>query len=255
MYKPVYTGTITIGLSANEGGGVASPNVPCAMWEYTRRRGGYSVFPEGRTLWCCAVDTINPMRDGWRVGRQSWDPSGAFVLKNWSFNPYGNIWYVVGWGVRWAGTPFQHGRAYAVLEDIGLTAQLPPVTINTGLVGGTALLLEIRRPFGAAVAFVSNVAATFYPDFPGGRGSYSGGNYLTWDGFVDVASSVDVRDGLSRAAGLDTTSYADGDELRIPQGASATRYVVVKVVNLSDLKGVPFKRAYVLRDQPHWPGP
>lgn len=77
---------------------------------------------------------------------------------------------------------------------------------------------------------------------------------LLWSHYIDLASAVDIRDGLTRTAGSDSLTYADGDEVRIPTGTT-NKYVVVAVVsmNLGDVG--QYKRAYLLRDTLDWTVP
>jgi hypothetical protein len=114
---------------------------------------------------------------------------------------------------------------------------------------------DIYRPFGAASPTTTSVPCRLVACLPRGRGGYSGGSYLVWSHYLDIADTVDVRDGCSRAAGSDTISYGDGDEVRVPGGGGSTRYVVVWVEMVNRGTALQFKRAYLLRDQAAWPGP
>src|SRR5262249_4491961 len=80
------------------------------------------------------------------------------------------------------------------------------------------------------------------------------GNYLVWTHYIDVDSTVDVRDGCTRAAGFDAITYSDGDEVRIPDG-SGSRYVDVWVEVVNRGSAQQWKRAYLLRAPAVWPGP
>lgn len=113
---------------------------------------------------------------------------------------------------------------------------------------------DIYRPYGGALV-TSGVACRLVPDLARGRGSHAGGNYLVWTHRLDVADTVDVRDGCGRTPGLDFVVYGDGDEVRVPGGAGTTRYVVVWVEVVNRGTAVEFKRAYLLRDTAAWPGP
>jgi len=65
--------------------------------------------------------------------------------------------------------------------------------------------------------------------------------------------SFDIQDRCLR--GINTSSLAYGDEIRIPD-SSGTIYVVVYVERVIAPPGQPaIKRAYLLRDTATWPGP
>ena len=114
---------------------------------------------------------------------------------------------------------------------------------------------DIYRPFGAASPTTSGVACRLVPNLPRGRGSATGASYLMWSHYLVVDSSVDIRDGCTRMAGVDAITYADGDEVRVPSGGSSTRYVVVWVEMVNRGTAQQFKRAYLLRHSAVWPGP
>jgi hypothetical protein len=79
---------------------------------------------------------------------------------------------------------------------------------------------------------------------------------LVWSHVLEVDEATDLRDGCTRAAGANAVTYADGDEVRIPDG-SGTRYVVVWVEKVMSPPGCSpaCKRAYLLRHAAAWPGP
>lgn len=105
---------------------------------------------------------------------------------------------------------------------------------------------NIYRPFGGTLS-ASAVPCWLVADL-------SGVGSLFWSHHLDVDDTIDVRDGSTRAAGTNAITYADGDEVRIPD-AAGTSYVVVWVEMHN--RGTPqqFKRAYLLRDTAVWPGP
>ena len=229
-------------------------DIPCAFW-LTHGRQGIST---GVNAWpIIAQLAVNLADGGYPVGWKGWPPvwhpevAPQCLVKNGS-SFVGNVLLASG-APMWVGTPDEHFRFNCVQFPQG--AYTANTNFQSGLVGGFAVTLQIYRPFGAAAPTGPAIAGVYYPDILSGRGGYSGGNYTTWSDLVEVPSSTDVRDGVSRAAGLDTISYADGDEVRIPAGANASRYVVTRVVNSVDAAGVYFKRVYLLRDQAHWPGP
>jgi hypothetical protein len=190
---------------------------------------------------------------GWTGNPPVFDFNKAEQVQHYNASPTSQRWFAVCGGPMWTGTPDAHYR-YDLTDMVGLTTT-PPPSFPTGRRDGYTTSFDVYRPFGNAAPVVTGLVGVFYSDAINGRGSYSGGNYVMWSDFLDVASSVDVRDGSSRASGLDTVSYADGDEVRVPSGAAASRYVVVRVSNMLDLTGVLFKRVYLLRDAAHWPGP
>lgn len=110
---------------------------------------------------------------------------------------------------------------------------------------------DIFRPFGAGAPTTTGVACRLVPDLANGRGAGGG---LVWSHYVDLDDTADVRDGCTRAAGVNAVTYGDGDELRIPN-ASGSRYVVVWVELLNRGTSRQIKRAYLLRDTGIWPGP
>lgn len=109
---------------------------------------------------------------------------------------------------------------------------------------------DIYRPFGAGAPTTTGVVCRLVPDLP--RGQRSSG--LSWTHYIDVADTVDIRDGCTRLGGAYAVTYADGDEIRIPDGAGS-RYCVVWVELIN--RGTPrqFKRVYLVRDTAVWPGP
>jgi hypothetical protein len=126
------------------------------------------------------------------------------------------------------------------------------VTIPSRLLTTTC---DIFRPFGAASPTATGVACRLVACLERGRGGYASTNYLAWSHYLDVDDTVDVRDGCSRAAGTTLVSYADGDGVRVPSGAGNTTYVVVWVTMVNRGTPVQYKRAYLMRDTPAWPGP
>jgi hypothetical protein len=85
---------------------------------------------------------------------------------------------------------------------------------------------DIRRPFGAGAATTSNVSCTLIGNFYPSRLSTDA---IDWTHVMVCPAGTDVRDALTRLTGGNALSYADGDEVRIPSGASSPRFVVVFV--------------------------
>jgi hypothetical protein len=105
---------------------------------------------------------------------------------------------------------------------------------------------DIYRPFGAGSPTHTAVPCRLVPDLPRGRGSGLAG-VLAWSHYIDLQDTADILDGCSRPAGSDSELFNDGDEVRIPSGAS-TRYVVVWVETRLLGTANAYKRAYLLRN-------
>lgn len=107
---------------------------------------------------------------------------------------------------------------------------------------------EIRRAFGAGSATTSGLDCRLIGDFVGGR---LAADVPDWTHVLICESTVDLRDGCSRVIGSNALTYADGDEVRVPSGASSPRFVVVwcETVNkgLSGPDLYEYKRAYLMR--------
>jgi hypothetical protein len=100
------------------------------------------------------------------------------------------------------------------------------------------------QPFGAASPSNENLPCVLVSDLEAGRGE-SPNNTVAWTHYMDVDSAVNILDGCTRTAALNTQNYADGDEVRIPTGGVA-RYVVVWVT-LCDSDSGTVKRVYMMR--------
>ena len=116
----------------------------------------------------------------------------------------------------------------------------------------TTTTCDLYRPFGAASPLTTGIACRLVPDLAVGRGM--NGALLSWTHYLDMDATVDVRDGCTRLAGADSLQFADGDELRIPNG-SGSRYVAVWVEWHNRDTPQQFKRVYLLRAVAVWPGP
>lgn len=103
---------------------------------------------------------------------------------------------------------------------------------------------DLYQPFGAAVPTATNLPCQFVSDMPSGNVTIPSA-VVAWTHYIDVAVAVSINDGCTRVAGLNTETYADGDEVRIPTGGS-TRYVVVWVT-LCDVESTVVKRCYLMR--------
>jgi hypothetical protein len=263
-FKPAFTTTLNrvTGINGAPASTVLYSAEPAAIW-FSRGRSDW----EGGTPVIVAQVAMALSRffspPGWIRNPPIWDPSYADIFQ---FTTLGTIpamqrWSPVFSGVLWHGTADAHCR-FDCTPYRAPTAALPvPPTdapqspFGTPLVGGRVATFDVYRPFGAAVPVLVAAPGTLWPDPYGGRGSYSGGNYYNWTDILDCSDTVDVRDGSSRASGLDTQAYSDGDEVRFPTGIGVSRYVVVRVYRLTGTTGVPFKRVLLMRDQAAWPGP
>ena len=104
---------------------------------------------------------------------------------------------------------------------------------------------DIFRPFGSGTPTYSNVRCRLVPDLPRGRTPDSNG--LTWSHYLVVDIGTDLQDGCTRAAGANAITYADGDEVRVPAGASSPRFAVVWVETTDPGTPREYKRAFLLR--------
>jgi hypothetical protein len=104
---------------------------------------------------------------------------------------------------------------------------------------------DIYRPFGAGSPTYTNVPCRLVPDLSRGRNAVFAG--LSWTHYLVLDATADVLDGCTRLPGAATVTYADGDEVRIPTGASSPRFVVVWVEKADAGSPREFKRAYLTR--------
>ncbi len=109
---------------------------------------------------------------------------------------------------------------------------------------------NVYRAFGGALQSSANACRLVEQMDEGRRPETSN---LSWSHYIEFDMSVDVRDGVTRTAGTNSLSYADGDEIRIPD-ASGTIYVVVFVIVLGMGSPRAYKRAYLLRDTANFTG-
>jgi hypothetical protein len=103
---------------------------------------------------------------------------------------------------------------------------------------------DLYRPFGAAGATTTGVPGRLTADLIRGAGRAAG---LVWTHLLDVQPGVDIRDGCTRTAGTNAVNFADGDEVRTPDGA---RFVVVWVETIGPGAPLEHQRAYLLRHSP-----
>jgi hypothetical protein len=102
---------------------------------------------------------------------------------------------------------------------------------------------DIHRPFGSVPPLAGGVACRLSPDLVRGTVNLAGAR-LVWTHVLDVQPGVDIRDGCTRTAGSDAIDFADGDEIRGPDGA---RYVVVWVETVGLGTPLEHQRVYLLR--------
>jgi hypothetical protein len=105
---------------------------------------------------------------------------------------------------------------------------------------------DIYRPFGAGSPTATAVPCKLVGDLSRGRGSGLS-SVLSWTHYIDVDDGLDIRDGCIRSPGSDAVTYYEGDEIRIPTGAT-TKYVVVWVETRNFGTSRAYKRVYLLRD-------
>jgi hypothetical protein len=113
---------------------------------------------------------------------------------------------------------------------------------------------DIYRPFGDATPTTTGVPCRLAPALAAGSGKPMVAA-LAWTHTLDFQPGVDLRDGCSRTTGSNAIDYADGDEVRISDGAGATRYVVVWVETVGRGTPMQFQRAYLLRHEAAFPDP
>jgi hypothetical protein len=121
----------------------------------------------------------------------------------------------------------------------------------------TALLTntcDVYRPFGDATPLATDISCRLAPDMAGGSGKKVVAS-LIWTHTLDLQPGADVRDGCSRTADTNAIDFADGDEVRVPGGSGATRYVVVWVETVGLGTTMQYQRAYLLRHEAAWPDP
>src|SRR5262245_46380930 len=116
---------------------------------------------------------------------------------------------------------------------------MPPALVPT--------TCDVYRPFGAGAPTYTNLSCRLVSDFA--RGRSSAGTPAEWTHYLVLDATADVRDGCTRAAGSSSLVYADGDEIRVPGGASTPRFVVVWVETVDPGTPREFKRAYLMRHQ------
>jgi hypothetical protein len=104
---------------------------------------------------------------------------------------------------------------------------------------------DIFRPFGAGAATYTEVRCRLVADFA--RSRAANGAIPEWTHYLVVNPEVDIQDGCTRLGGAYTLTYADGDEVRVPTGAAAPRFVVVWVETVDAGTPREFKRAYLVR--------
>jgi hypothetical protein len=113
---------------------------------------------------------------------------------------------------------------------------------------------DIYRPYGAGSAVESGVRCRLIEQLDEGRAPVTSGS-ISWSHYMEVDSSVDIRDGVTRTAGALTYHFTEGDadEVRIPD-VNGTRYIVVFVIPIAFGTRDFHKRVLLLRDDPVWNG-
>lgn len=103
---------------------------------------------------------------------------------------------------------------------------------------------DIYRPFGTASPTTSNVPCRLVADFNRSR---QASDTPDWTHYLVLNPDIDIRDGCTRLVGSNGITYADGDEIRIPSGASSPRFVVVWVEKIETGSPREYKRAFLMR--------
>lgn len=111
---------------------------------------------------------------------------------------------------------------------------------------------DIFRPLGAGAPVSAGVSCRIVPNLRTGRGGTAGPTYLMWTHYIDFESTVDVRDGCTRAAGTNYVTYADGDGLKATLEGKLHVWVVVWVEFRYTNTPNNYKRAYCVRDSVGW---
>ena len=112
----------------------------------------------------------------------------------------------------------------------------------------TALLqttCNVYRPFGAGAPTHTNVPCRLVPDLA--RGRTPNGTSLSWTHYLVLDVTADVLDAVTRPAGSQLLTYSDGDEIRVPSGATTPSFAVVWVETVDAGSPREYKRAYLMR--------
>lgn len=250
-FRPTFTGLATLNtyLGLN-----LFNNQPCAAWESLGQRSLGLWDQDDRSLFTVATDlSLYQAPAGWSPPPRTFDPLTANVMAL-NMTNFTELLVHVETGAKWDGTAYQHARFYcARFPTAGSVVVLP------GLPGeGYPILAysDIYRPFGSATRVQHNVVC-YVRLAPQIIGAYSGGgNIYFWTHTVDFSGVLDVRDGSSRASGLDVQSYSDGDEIRLMSVSSGPTQFVGVIVYVKVFKTDAthtFTRCYVMRDHGLWP--
>lgn len=103
---------------------------------------------------------------------------------------------------------------------------------------------DVYRPFGTFSATYTNVRCRLVADLARGRSETTS---LRWTHYLIVQPDADILDGCTRPLGAATITFADGDEIRVPTGASTPRFVVVWVETVDKGTTREYKRAFLMR--------
>jgi len=235
---------------------------PCAIWHSRGRESPSVGFGDPPIVVQLAVAVARGARS--YAGWQTRDPRWSGRLADWWIvnvpGGPGMSLQPVHEGPMWIGTADAHHRysCTIAINQLAVSSLLyngPQAENGQQLPGGRSATFDIYRPWGAAVPTLVAAPGVLWPDPYGGRNRPPGQQGLYWSDILDCLDTVDIRDGVLRNAGTDSTTYADGDEVRFPTGINTTRYVVVKVTRVADPSGAVRKRVYLVRDNPFWPGP
>lgn len=103
---------------------------------------------------------------------------------------------------------------------------------------------DVYRPFGAGSPTATAVPCRLVADYARSRAVT-----LTpmWTHYLIVNPGAGIEDAVARPAGSNSLTYADGDEVRVPTGASSPRFVVVWVETAETGTPQEYQRVYLLR--------
>jgi len=263
-YKPSFTATARMqtGPSAVPPNSIIFTGEPCAVW-FSSGRSRSRVSGDPPIVGQVAFEATRAFDPpGWQGSPRLFDPAYANVIQ--FVNPVPGVtlrYSAVFAGFMWLGTPDAHFRVDITPYTPGVAplptrdVDAPKTVAGLAMQGGRTATFDLYRPFGAAVPTLVAAPGVLWNDPYGEKNAPAIGAPIVWTDILDCADTVDIRDGMLRNAGGPGQTYTDGDEVRFPTGIVVTRYVVVRVTRVRGSDGVVFKRCYLARDNPIWPGP
>lgn len=103
---------------------------------------------------------------------------------------------------------------------------------------------DVYRPFGAGSPTSAGVPCRLVPDYARSRAAAQS---PIWTHYLIVNPGAGIQDAVARPVGSNSLTYADGDEVRVPSGASSPRFVVVWVETVETGSPQEYQRVYLLR--------